>query len=335
MPISGPPHAIPNSSGGTAPIPTPPPAQPTPPPSGTVTTVVWPQPNQPNGSPYPRLDVRGYANGSYTNVAVTAPIPNLLVLSAGPNDGWGNYVTAWDPRSNSVLTFAHLSQILVRPGDSLGAGQQIGIQGSTGNAWGVSGVMGAPDATHLDFGIFTGGTLVNGKYVGGSYTNPQQFLSKLGLTIGALFGASTSPGFGNTQGNPPPSGSGQGSSVGQITVPVGPGQGSAGQPGTQPVDLFSLLGISPAQLGQQFAQGVYTGVQQSFKTSFFNVASGGVLKLNDLSWAIAGAIFIAFGVFVLVISNEKTVRNVTEFANKTKKTIEKVAEVAATKGAVA
>ncbi len=336
-------HPIAQPDGvGLPPIPIKPPPSSTVPPAGTATYVVWPQPPQANGSPYPRLDVQGRVNGSYSNVAITSPVPNLVITYVGNSgDGFGNKVIGVDPRTGMTLQFGHFNSISVKPGDTISLGGQLGIQGSTGHAWGPSGVMGAADGTHLDFGVWTGGgSTASGAYLGGTgkTVDPLKFLASIGQGIGSLFGTPSQGAMGYTgtgSNTLPPF---PGSSSGQTSVQPQPGTGSAGN--IQNVSLGSDIGAgiaagltsviqqSAQTAGQSFAQGVYSGVRGSIQASFTLKGSNNVLYLNDLAYFIIGLLITLFGLWVLHGAGEKISKQVTELGKKTRKTIEEAASTA-------
>lgn len=64
--------------------------------------------------------------------------------------------------------YGHLSKILVKPGQRVKAGQQIGVTGASGNVTGV----------HLHLGVRENGTGY------GSYFDPEPWLKRKGITIG-------------------------------------------------------------------------------------------------------------------------------------------------------
>ncbi|WP_411145752.1 M23 family metallopeptidase [Streptomyces sp. x-80] len=92
------------------------------------------------------------------------------VVKAGPNGGgdgpaYGNAIVI--KHSDGVYTqYAHLSSIQVKVGEKVGAGQQIGLSGSTGNSTGP----------HLHFEVRTGPNY-------GSGVEPTGFLRAHGATV--------------------------------------------------------------------------------------------------------------------------------------------------------
>lgn len=64
--------------------------------------------------------------------------------------GYGNRVQIKDPQGN-IHQYAHLQQPMVRPGQVIGKGQQVGKMGDTGNSYSPTG----GDSSHLDYRIKT------------------------------------------------------------------------------------------------------------------------------------------------------------------------------------
>lgn len=89
------------------------------------------------------------------DIAVPAGTPVLAmapgrVRYAGAMRGFGQVV--WLEHGGQVLTvYAHLSSIEVRPGESVGARQRLGLSGSSGNA----------EAPHLHFEVWRWGREVD------------------------------------------------------------------------------------------------------------------------------------------------------------------------------
>ena len=93
-------------------------------------------------------DRKVFANAEGTVEAIQTGIPNDKG-STGTRS-WGNYVLIKHP--NGMKTrYAHLSQVLVKVGQHVSAGQQIGVQGNTGNSYG----------THLHYEVYKNGTRIN------------------------------------------------------------------------------------------------------------------------------------------------------------------------------
>lgn len=79
-------------------------------------------------------DRKVFANSIGAVESIQTGIPNAQG-STGTRS-WGNYVLIKHP--NGMKTrYAHLSQVLVKKGQQVNAGQQIGVQGNTGNSYGV------------------------------------------------------------------------------------------------------------------------------------------------------------------------------------------------------
>lgn len=89
------------------------------------------------------------------------------VVQAGPSGGYGNLVTV-QTASGATVLYAHLSKVTVKKGDTVTAGQKLGLEGSTGNSTGP----------HLHFEVHNKkGKAVNPlKFLGVT----QQQLAKLG-----------------------------------------------------------------------------------------------------------------------------------------------------------
>ena len=91
--------------------------------------------------------------GNKCGVAVKASAGGTVVKkllksigSSGWNNGYGLFVLI--EHSNGVKTYAHLNKVLVKVGDSVNQGDQIGLVGNTGNADG-------PTGCHLHFEIIS------------------------------------------------------------------------------------------------------------------------------------------------------------------------------------
>lgn len=94
-----------------------------------------------------------------------------IVLDRGEeynSHGWGNWIII--RHSNGLATlYGHLSSFRVSVGQSVSKGDEIGLEGNTGNSTGP----------HLHFSVFTHLIIYNGAYHGPDYSgtvNPQQFL---------------------------------------------------------------------------------------------------------------------------------------------------------------
>ncbi len=80
---------------------------------------------------HPALDI-----ASRTGAAVKAADGGFVTVAGGGwNGGYGNHVII-DHGNGFVTTYAHLNTIFVKAGESVGAGQQIGTVGNTGNSTG-------------------------------------------------------------------------------------------------------------------------------------------------------------------------------------------------------
>lgn len=93
-------------------------------------------------------DRKVFANAEGTVEAIQTGIPNAQG-STGTRS-WGNYVLIKHPNGYKTR-YAHLSKVLVKVGQHVSAGQQIGVQGNTGNSYG----------THLHYEVYKNGTRIN------------------------------------------------------------------------------------------------------------------------------------------------------------------------------
>lgn len=84
------------------------------------------------------------------------------VTMAWPYSGFGNYVRI-EHGGGIATSYAHMSQIFVRAGQHVSAGQTIGAEGKTGNSFGC----------HLHFEV----------YVNGGAVNPQPFMHARGISV--------------------------------------------------------------------------------------------------------------------------------------------------------
>ena len=99
-------------------------------------------------------DRKVFANSSGVVEQVQTGIPNDQG-STGLRS-YGNFILLKHP--NGMKTrYAHLSQVLVSPGQHVSAGQQIGVQGNTGNSYG----------THLHYEVYNSA---------GSRINPEPYI---------------------------------------------------------------------------------------------------------------------------------------------------------------
>ncbi|HET9200957.1 MAG TPA: LysM peptidoglycan-binding domain-containing M23 family metallopeptidase [Dehalococcoidia bacterium] len=137
---------------GDAPAPAPPPADP-PPDSGSVSGWVWPVSGcgitrGVSGS-HSGIDIDLFCNSGATVVAAASG----TVIHAGWDGAYGNSVVI-DHGNGLFSRYAHLSSVSVSTGQSVSAGQAIGVSGTTGNA----------NGEHLHFEIRSGsayGTVLN------------------------------------------------------------------------------------------------------------------------------------------------------------------------------
>lgn len=77
-------------------------------------------------------DHTGIDLNTSTGTPILAVAPGK-VIEAGSTSGWGNHVFI-QVNSSYVLRFGHMNTILVKEGDMVDRGQQIGLVGSTGNS---------------------------------------------------------------------------------------------------------------------------------------------------------------------------------------------------------
>lgn len=79
------------------------------------------------------------------------PIPEFkggVVTEVGSQKGYGNYIKVRDAQGN-IQRYSHLKQALVKPGQQVTRGQQIGLMGRTGNVYSQHG----GDPSHLDYEV--------------------------------------------------------------------------------------------------------------------------------------------------------------------------------------
>ncbi|MDQ6921082.1 MAG: M23 family metallopeptidase, partial [Candidatus Dormibacteraeota bacterium] len=79
----------------------------------------------------------------YEPVLAAAPGTVVVAGADANNSGFGETITI-DHGNGFTTRYAHLSEIWVHPGQSVGRGQQIGVSGNTGNSSGP----------HLHFGLY-------------------------------------------------------------------------------------------------------------------------------------------------------------------------------------
>ena len=76
--------------------------------------------------------------GAPKNTAILAAAEGIVIIARGGggwNGGYGNYVVIQHPNGTQTL-YAHATQLLVSPGDSVAKGQTIALVGRTGEATG-------------------------------------------------------------------------------------------------------------------------------------------------------------------------------------------------------
>ncbi|MFE5112926.1 peptidoglycan DD-metalloendopeptidase family protein [Streptomyces sp. NPDC056663] len=139
---------------------------------GTVAEFVAPAPGIPLGTGYKEAGV-SWSSGYHTGVDFLAPSGTALqavgagtVVSAGWDGSYGNEVII-ELADGCYAQYAHLSFISVSSGETVTAGQQIGLSGATGNVTGP----------HLHFEIRTT------PYYG-SDIDPVAYLRSKGVVIG-------------------------------------------------------------------------------------------------------------------------------------------------------
>lgn len=111
---------------------------------------------EPSYGGYPHFHT-GIDYGVPMSTPIDAANPGTIEVPAYDASGYGNYIE--DVGTNGITTlYGHLSQILVKTGEVVTAGEEIGLSGSTGNSTGP----------HLHFGVLDNGT----------YVDPTPFLSR-------------------------------------------------------------------------------------------------------------------------------------------------------------
>lgn len=104
--------------------------------------------SSPMGTRWGRMH-RGIDIARPSNYSILAA-DNGVVVSTGADGSYGNRIIV-DHKNGYRTLYAHLSSIDVSPGQTVTAGQKIGVMGSTGRSTG----------THLHFEVTQNGTLVN------------------------------------------------------------------------------------------------------------------------------------------------------------------------------
>ncbi|MEV2236394.1 M23 family metallopeptidase [Streptomyces phaeochromogenes] len=113
-----------------------------------------------------------WTNGYHTGIDLAVPVGTLvrstssgMVAMTGSNPSYGNYAVVRHGGNEFVL-YAHLSNFAVKSGESVTAGQELGLSGATGNVTGP----------HLHFEVRT-------KPNFGSDIDPVAYLSKRGVNL--------------------------------------------------------------------------------------------------------------------------------------------------------
>ncbi|MEU1852571.1 LysM peptidoglycan-binding domain-containing M23 family metallopeptidase [Streptomyces sp. NPDC019990] len=124
------------------------------------------------GTPY-RMSGSMWSSGYHTGVDFVVPTGTALkavgagtVVSAGWGGAYGNQVVL-QLEDGKYAQYAHLSQLSVSAGQTVSAGQQVGLSGATGNVTGP----------HLHFEMRTSPDY-------GSDIDPVAYLRSLGLSVG-------------------------------------------------------------------------------------------------------------------------------------------------------
>jgi murein DD-endopeptidase MepM/ murein hydrolase activator NlpD len=115
---------------------------------------------QPYGGPngHPGIDIAAPVNTPVVAACTGA------VAWAQWTDGYGNYIQIQQP-DGAVTAYGHLNQLAVTVGQTVNAGQIIGLEGSTGNSTGP----------HLHFEVRTG--------IWGPTQDPLVWLRTIGITL--------------------------------------------------------------------------------------------------------------------------------------------------------
>lgn len=69
--------------------------------------------------------------------ALPSPMAGRVIFAGNENDGYGNKVVIRNDQTGQISMVGHLQSISVRRGQTVGYGQQLGSQGSTGNSTGA------------------------------------------------------------------------------------------------------------------------------------------------------------------------------------------------------
>ncbi|MCW8103593.1 M23 family metallopeptidase [Streptomyces tauricus] len=113
-----------------------------------------------------------WVNGHHTGIDLAVPVGTLvrstssgMVAMAGWDPSYGNYVMVRHS-ANEFTLYAHLSQFVVKFGESVAFGQKLGLSGATGHVTGP----------HLHFEVRT-------KPKFGSDIDPVAYLSRHGVKL--------------------------------------------------------------------------------------------------------------------------------------------------------
>lgn len=88
--------------------------------------------------PYMGIDHQGIDLVGLDSKIVRSPVSGIVVKTAKdtyPDGGMGNYVKIQDARRRYHL-FAHLSEFLCTAGQTVNAGDKLGVEGNTGHSFG-------------------------------------------------------------------------------------------------------------------------------------------------------------------------------------------------------
>lgn len=107
----------------------------------------------------------GYDIGGGGSTHPVYAITDGVVTHAGVGGGWGNYITIEHSSDNYHTLYAHLDSMSVSNGDTIKAGQQIGVMGATGGNY----------AIHLHVELSE-----TGQFSDGNTVNPESYLEITG-----------------------------------------------------------------------------------------------------------------------------------------------------------
>ena len=114
---------------------------------------------------HPAIDIAN-AKGTPIQAPVSGTVVGAVSGKVQGDAAYGNSVRIKDANGNSH-NLGHLDQTMVKPGQAITQGMQIGTMGNSGAAYSPSG---KGDGTHLDYRIVT---------AFGRYQNPQPYLKHL------------------------------------------------------------------------------------------------------------------------------------------------------------